>query len=874
MFEYLIRHKSCVTKDGKIFLEPKLGSVYFENFNDAEEVTLFLQKESGNGQAVIKTNSETKELTVYSKSIATEVKISSCDWIEVSRPINSIGQISVIDLKVKISDTMKNWKNLIAKCGNYGGIRLVSGKLLVGPNAWIDSSNIESIQTNPPNIFSNNSEKIRFNSSGEIIDLKVISNQILNSKIATSISSPFPIITPYNTNAQLNIQMNEIPTVNNYVFDSDKLNSFAKTSIISNNKLVKSISSTGQNYLVIKKFGNYIQPISQLKPNFEYLFSLIGKRINGNGKVFVSLSGGAEETINFDSNILTKTIKIISGSSVGELKIRMTNESLGEVLISKILIEEFGPNNSYKIQPENSNIELKQSFNITSNAIAAPAVSNEKKFVIIIPSYNNARWCVKNINSALNQNYENYRIIFIDDNSNDQTFEKVSEIVSSSPKASKVSLIRNQNRLGALENIYNAVLTCADDEIILTLDGDDWLAHNGVLTKLQTIYAPEHVWITYGQYKSFPGGIVGVSKPYPQKIIDANAFRQHGWGASHLRTFYAWLFKKIKKQDLLYEGKFLQMTWDFAMMFPMLEMAGNHSYFISDVLYIYNLENPLNDHKVNLALQQKLSHYILTSPKYEQLSFITFHELGKFGRLGNQMFQIAAMLSAAVKNGSVMSANWYCGYTKKDMRQFFKNAYSLCSDSIKPNFTYNEPVFSYSELPKNKSMNLHGYFQSEKYFKDIEDLIRFYFEPTDSVVVKLKSKYGNIFENSCAVHVRRGDFVGNKTHQVCDQDYYNRAIELMKSKTQVDNFLIFSDDIVWCKANFPSDYHFIDGNLDVEDLFLLSFCTNQIISNSSFSWWGAWLNKNPNKIIIAPKRWFADGKLDDKDIYTKDMIKI
>jgi hypothetical protein len=232
------------------------------------------------------------------------------------------------------------------------------------------------------------------------------------------------------------------------------------------------------------------------------------------------------------------------------------------------------------------------------------------------------------------------------------------------------------------------------------------------------------------------------------------------------------------------------------------------------------------------------------------------------------------MLSAAVKNGSVMSANWYCNYTKKDMRQFFKNAYSLCSDSVKPAFTYQEPAFTYQELPKNKSMNLHGYFQSEKYFEGIQDLVRFYFEPTDFVIEKLKSKYGNIFDNSCAVHVRRGDFVGNKTHQVCDLNYYNRAIELIKSKTQIDNFLIFSDDITWCKANFSSTFHFIDGNLDVEDLFLISMAKNQIISNSSFSWWGAWLNKNPDKIIIAPQRWFADGNLDDKDIYTKDMIRI
>ena len=316
------------------------------------------------------------------------------------------------------------------------------------------------------------------------------------------------------------------------------------------------------------------------------------------------------------------------------------------------------------------------------------------------------------------------------------------------------------------------------------------------------------------------------------------------------------------------------MAWDLAMMLPMLEMSGFHSKFIPDILYIYNTENPLNDHKVNLNLQQKLSHQILSSPKYEKLSFITFKELGQYGRLGNQMFQIAASLSASIKNGSGFGGEWYCGYTKKNMSQFFKNAHMINCDSIIPDFTYKEPYFHYSPIPQNKNMNLYGYFQSEKYFENYKDIIRSYFEPADFILNKLKNKYGNILENSCSLHVRRGDFVNNKTHQVCDLNYYNRAIELIKSKTQINNFLVFSDDIFWCKTNFPSEFHFIDGNLDVEDLILMSLTSHQAISNSSFSWWAAWLNKNPNKIIVAPNRWFANSSLNDKDIYTKEMIKI
>lgn len=241
---------------------------------------------------------------------------------------------------------------------------------------------------------------------------------------------------------------------------------------------------------------------------------------------------------------------------------------------------------------------------------------DSKKFVIVIPSYKNSQWCVKNIMSALDQNYTNYRIIFTDDYSPDDTYDKVAEVVKKSDKAHLVQLIKNTERLGALHNLYNMIYSCQDDEIILTLDGDDWLADNEVLNKLNEYYAGNDIWMTYGQYQNSHDGAIGVSSQIPDHIINSGSFRQYRWCSSHLRTFYAWLFKKIRKEDLMRNDKFFSMTWDLCILFPLLEMAGNHSQFISDILYIYNTENPINDHKVNLKLQHTLDYEIRHKPRY------------------------------------------------------------------------------------------------------------------------------------------------------------------------------------------------------------------------------------------------------------------
>lgn len=244
----------------------------------------------------------------------------------------------------------------------------------------------------------------------------------------------------------------------------------------------------------------------------------------------------------------------------------------------------------------------------------------QKQFVIVIPSYNNAKWFRKNLNSALAQDYTNYRIIYTDDNSPDDTGKLVQEFLSLHKKKDNIiHLIRNTERKGALHNLYDMIHSCQDDEIVVTLDGDDWFYSSKVLSKLNEVYSNSDVWMTYGQYRSFPDNRVGCSGKMPDTVIAEASYRRSQWRSSHLRTFYSWLFKQIKKEDLFYDGEFFPTAWDLPMMFPMLEMAGQRQKFISDILYIYNCENPINDSKVDLGKQQALERVARSMPKYPLL---------------------------------------------------------------------------------------------------------------------------------------------------------------------------------------------------------------------------------------------------------------
>src|SRR5579862_2712721 len=274
------------------------------------------------------------------------------------------------------------------------------------------------------------------------------------------------------------------------------------------------------------------------------------------------------------------------------------------------------------------------------------AWAHELPMVIVIPSYNNEKWVEKNLHSVLHQHYSNYRILYVNDNSSDKTgalienylkelnvdyrlcdFDTVSEdinhrVLDFSSQVNQeqhfFTLINNKKRAGALDNLYRMIHSCQDEEVIVSVDGDDWLAHDDVLSVLNETYQSREIWFTHGTLKEYPWGHVAWCEPIPASIIQKNAFREFKC-PSHLRTFYAWLFKKIQLDDLLYHGEFFSMAWDMAIMYPLAEMAGERHAFINQVLYIYNMSNPINDNRVNAQLQNDLDAWIRKKNRYSRL---------------------------------------------------------------------------------------------------------------------------------------------------------------------------------------------------------------------------------------------------------------
>jgi hypothetical protein len=169
--------------------------------------------------------------------------------------------------------------------------------------------------------------------------------------------------------------------------------------------------------------------------------------------------------------------------------------------------------------------------------------------------------------------------------------------------------------------------------------------------------------------------------------------------------------------------------------------------------------------------------------------------------------------------------------------------------------------------------DLIGYYQTEKYFKEIRESILGYFsfrpEIVNSASLYWKDSIENFLSGSICVsiHVRRGDYTLYPNHHpTCSKDYYDRAISLFSPETK---FLIFSDDIEWCRENFNSPrFHVVDSGSPYVDLKLISMCDHHINANSSFSWWGSWLNLKENKRVICPKNWFGPSiNKDTKDVY-------
>lgn len=181
---------------------------------------------------------------------------------------------------------------------------------------------------------------------------------------------------------------------------------------------------------------------------------------------------------------------------------------------------------------------------------------------------------------------------------------------------------------------------------------------------------------------------------------------------------------------------------------------------------------------------------------------------------------------------------------------------------------YYEQAFNYQQIIISKPTTLAGYFQSEKYFCHCAKEIRHFFTLQRSLLERMERTYSSLVKGkTCSVHVRRADYVHNPNYvDLTATHYYQSAIRQFDSDT---SFLFFSDDITWCKKRFHDErFIFVEGLEDYLDLALMSRCDGNIIANSSFSWWGAWLNANPNNKVVAPLTWFA-GEYADPSVPTQ-----
>lgn len=247
---------------------------------------------------------------------------------------------------------------------------------------------------------------------------------------------------------------------------------------------------------------------------------------------------------------------------------------------------------------------------------------NERPIVIISLGRNNKDFYIPNLHSLINQHYDNYKVYSVDDASTDGTPELVEKFLGLYDTKKRVTFIKNTEHKGALHNLYTITHQCADDAIIVVVDGDDMLAHASVLEIINDAYQNPNVWLTYGSFKPLRSSTwnPGFWQEIPISIVQTNTFRSYRWQSSHLRTYYAWLFKKINKEDLQFNGTFYPASIDAATMFPMLEMAGKHSKYLADILYIYN-DN--REHNVMRTEGENLTTYyndIIKKTRYQPLA--------------------------------------------------------------------------------------------------------------------------------------------------------------------------------------------------------------------------------------------------------------
>jgi len=281
---------------------------------------------------------------------------------------------------------------------------------------------------------------------------------------------------------------------------------------------------------------------------------------------------------------------------------------------------------------------------------------------------------------------------------------------------------------------------------------------------------------------------------------------------------------------------------------------------------------------------------------------ITFPQIGDMGRLGNQIFQFASTLGIADKlgkeakfpiencfnyseSGPFDPVTGRCMPVKCDLMDAFDidQHYFIPQRHLRSSRTYSEAGFEYDPGVDGiqDETSLYGYFQTEKYFSSSRDLIlsqlSFKAPYRDQASLYMENIKGTSKSlKTVSIHVRRGDYLMFPDHHPpCSKEYYDRAIQEIEKIIGENSevvFLVFSDDIDWCRTQFTGErYNIVDIGNPFSEMCLMSMCDHNIIANSSFSWWGAWLGKTEDRIVISPSKWFGHLiQKDTSDVYCKN----
>lgn len=283
-----------------------------------------------------------------------------------------------------------------------------------------------------------------------------------------------------------------------------------------------------------------------------------------------------------------------------------------------------------------------------------PEKREDKSFVFIIPAYNCSDVCQKSLSAIFNKTYQNFRVIYIDDGSTDNTHEIAEDFQEELPDPSKLTVLRFEERKGAVERLYEQSLHCKNSEIIIFIKGNGWLPETNILEKLNNLYKNHDIWVAYSSGLNSRTKKKATCYTLCSRGFFSSLIRRKSTGSPRFKSFYAGLFKQIKLEDFFFRGKFVDDLHDFAYFFPLLEMADSHAVHFEEPFFHYVQKTFHDFDRPSRKSPVKCEQRIRTSVPYEALSSLAVEsKLDKRTDLliysYNRPMQLYALLESVAK---------------------------------------------------------------------------------------------------------------------------------------------------------------------------------------------------------------------------------